>query len=208
MQVSAVATLTALAFLLGYKQYFSIEVGSMTRLLLLALIALPLAASAQIYRTVDENGNVVFSDTPPAEGADGEEVELQPINTTPPPEPRPDLAPREPEEEAELESAALDYGVAITVPANETTIAMGPGNFSVSAVVRPALGADHRLQLYMDGTPWGDPQTVPSWALTNVFRGAHDITIAVTDAEGEHLAISEPVRVYVLRPSINFRNRN
>lgn len=179
----------------------------MTRLLLLALIALPLAASAQIYRTVDENGNVVFSDTPPPEGASGEKVELQPINTTPPPEPRPDLAPREPEDE-EPESAALEYGVAITVPANETTFPMGPGNFSVSAVVRPALGADHRLQLYMDGTPRGDPQTVPSWALTNVFRGAHDITIAVLDAGGDHLAVSEPVRVYVLRPSINFRNRN
>ena len=178
----------------------------MTRFLLLALLALPLAVSAQIYRTVDENGNVVFSDTPPPDGASGEEVELQPINTAPPPEPRPDLAPREPEEEPE--AAAMEYGVAITVPANETTIPMGPGNFSVSAVVRPALGADHSLQLYMDGTPWGGPQTVPSWALTNVFRGAHDITIAVVDPEGEHLAVSEPVRFYVLRPSINFRLRS
>ncbi len=179
----------------------------MTRFLLLALLALPLAVTAQIYRTVDENGNVVFTDTPPADGTSGEEVELQPINTTPPPEPRPDLAPREPEV-AESEPDAVEYGVAITVPANETTIPMGPGNFSVSAVVRPALGADHSLQLYMDGTPWGDPQSVPSWALTNVFRGAHDITIAVVDGTGEHLSVSEPVRVYVLRPSINFRNRN
>lgn len=178
----------------------------MARLLLLALLLVPPGITAQIYRTTDEQGNVVFTDTPPPEGAEREEVQLQPTNTAPSPEPRPDLAPRE--KDPGEEAAAVKYGVAITVPANETTIPMGPGNFSVSAVVRPSLGTDHKLQLYMDGVPWGEPQTVPSWALTNVFRGAHDVTVAVTDSEGEHLAVSEPVRVYVLRPSIHFRNRN
>ena len=56
----------------------------------------------------------------------------------------------------------------------------------------------------MDGTPWGDPQTSNSWALTNVFRGAHDLTVAVTDTKGKKLANSDPVRVYVFRPSANF----
>lgn len=180
----------------------------MARLLLTFLLLItPLLAPAQIYRTVDEQGNVVFTDTPPPAGTESEEVELRQINTTPPPEPRPDLAPQ-PEETAEEKPAAAEYGVAITVPANETTIPMGPGNFSVSGVVRPSLGSGHQVQLYMDGVPWGEPQTVPSWALTNVFRGAHDFTIAVVDSKGGHLAVSEPVRVYVLRPSVNFRNRN
>jgi len=175
----------------------------MAKLLLLALLLTPLATMAQIYRTTDEQGNVVFTDTPPPEGAGREEVEIQQINTTPPPEPRPDLAPSE--KEPEEDSGKVEYGVAITAPANETTIPMGPGNFSVSAVVRPSLGVNHRLQLLMDGAPWGEPQTAASWDLTNVFRGAHDVTIAVMDSEGDHLMVSEPVRVYVLRPSINFR---
>ena len=177
----------------------------MTRLYLAMLLAVPLAVSAQIYRSVDEQGNVVFSDQPPAAGTEGEKVELPPVNTTPAPEPRPDPAP---EEELEEEPAAPEYGVAITEPANETTIPMGPGNFSVSGVVRPSLAAGHLLQLKMDGEPWGEPQASPAWSLTNVFRGAHDITIAVVDGDGEQLATSEPVRVYVLRPSVHFRNRN
>jgi hypothetical protein len=177
------------------------------RLLLVALLLTPIASPAQqIYRTVDEQGNVVFTDTPPPEGAEREEVQLQRLNTAPPPPPRPDLAPQE--QEAPEEPPAVEYGVSITVPANETTIPMGPGNFSVSAVVRPSLGAAEQLQLYVDAVPWGEPQSVPSWELTNVFRGAHDITVAVIDSEGEHLAVSDPVRVYVLRPSVNFRNRN
>ncbi len=176
-----------------------------TLLVLLLPLLICATASAQIYRTTDEQGNVVFTDTPP-QGVAREEVELPPTNTAPPPPPRPDLAPREPA--ADEEPAGVEYGVVITVPADETTIPMGPGNFSVSAVVRPSLGADERLQLFVDAVPWGEPQKVPSWSLTNVFRGAHDITVAVIDSAGSHLAVSEPVRVYVLRPSVNFRNRD
>jgi hypothetical protein len=175
--------------------------------LLLSLLLISLTATAQIYKTTDEQGNVVFTDQPP-EGVEREEVELQRTNTAPPPPERPAPPAEEQEEDNEEAEAAVEYGVVITVPADETTIPMGPGNFSVSAVVRPSLGADDRLQLLVDAVPWGEPQTVPSWALTNVFRGAHDITVAVVDSDGKHLAVSEPVRVYVLRPSVNFRNRN
>jgi uncharacterized protein DUF4124 len=173
------------------------------KLLLLALLLIPLASSAQIYRTTDEHGNVTFSDAPPP-GTAAESVELQQTNTTPPPPQRPATAQPAP---AQKDPTATAYKVAISAPANETTIAMGPGNFSVSVSVEPGLGQNDQLQLFTDGIPWGDPQQGTSWALTNVFRGAHDLTVAVTDAAGKQLAVSEPVRVYVLRPSINNKNR-
>ena len=99
------------------------------------------------------------------------------------------------------------YKVAIAAPANETTIPMGPGNFAVSASVEPALEPGALLQLYIDGSPSGNPQSSGEWALTNIFRGAHDLTVAVVDDKGNQLAESGPVRVYVLRPSTNFKNK-
>ena len=84
---------------------------------------------------------------------------------------------------------------------------MGPGNFSVSASISPALQQGAQLQLMMDGAPQGEPQAQAGWDLTNVFRGAHDLTVNVIDAQGKTLATSEPVRVYVLRPSVNNKNR-
>jgi hypothetical protein len=174
----------------------------MTLKTLLLVSTLTLAQSLmaqQIFRTTDEHGNVIFTDKPPASSTTTESVELPPTNTTPA-TPIPQRTEPEPEPE-EPESAG--FKVAITVPTNETTIPMGPGNFSVTVKVEPALGQGASLQLYMDGIPWGDPQRNKSWALTNVFRGGHDITVAVVDEEGQHLASSEPVRVYVLRPSIN-----
>ena len=167
-------------------------------LLLVSLLAFS-ATGQEIFRTTDEHGNVVFTDQPPAGSAKGERVELQQTNTTPatrvPPKPTPEPAEEAPE--------FPDFVVAITAPANETTIAMGPGNFSVSANVQPSLTKGTLLQLYLDSEPWGEAQRGTSWDLTNVFRGAHDVTVAVVDEEGNQLADSEPVRVYVLRPSIN-----
>ena len=169
-------------------------------LLLPTLIAFCGISYAQIYRTTDENGNVIFTDTPPPDGASREEVQLHQTNTTPSVEVRPAE-----ESEGEERPKQARFSVAITTPEDETTIAMGPGNFSVVAATEPALTGGQVLQLYLDGEPQGEAQQSGSWALTNVFRGAHDLTISLIGSNGDTLATSEPVRVYVLRPSVNFR---
>lgn len=162
----------------------------------LALVALPALAQSSIYRTVDENGNVVFTDAPPADSKRSiERIENPQVNSMPPP-----ATIEIPEEPASEEEASADIEVRITAPANETTIPNGPGNFSVSANVSPALESGHSLQLFMDGAPWGDPQRSARWSLTNVFRGQHDLTVGVVDDSGATLAVSDPVRVYVFRP--------
>ncbi len=179
----------------------------MLRSLLATLLCLPLLCSAQqIYKTTDENGNVVFTDQPPPESDAVQRVELQRTNTSRPPTIRP-LPPAAQESDAEeLVTAPLEYRLSIDRPDNETTIPMGPGNFTVSARVEPPPGPDHLLQLRLNGENRGEAQRSSIWELTNVFRGAHDITVSVVDKDGEDLATSQPVRVYVLRPSSNFRN--
>ncbi|RLA59729.1 MAG: hypothetical protein DRR04_07650 [Gammaproteobacteria bacterium] len=201
-------TLTPHAFLIVYKHPRPLKVYPMTRLLLLTLLLPALASfaespSAQIYRTTDEQGNVVFTDKPSAGVNTTERVELPPINTTPAPVFKPSP---EPELEAP-DTAAPAYSVAIISPANETSFPMGPGNFSVSVNVQPSPGENQALQLYIDDIPWGDPQQGTSWALTNIYRGEHLLTVAIVDAKGEHLANSAAIRVFVHRPSINFRNK-
>jgi hypothetical protein len=173
-----------------------------SRIALLLLLLVPLVATTQqIFKTTDENGNVVFTDQPPPGAEAVEEVELQQINrAAPPPEMERPLDKLEPAEETIVQT------VSITAPANETTIPMGPGNFAVSARVEPGLQSGETLLLQIDGEPWGQPDTGNTWQLTNIFRGAHDLTVAVIAPDGSPLAISDPVRVYVLRPSVNFRN--
>jgi Domain of unknown function (DUF4124) len=177
----------------------------MPRALILALALLPLLGyGQQIYKSTDANGNVVYSDQPPADGAEVQRIEVPQTNTTP----APAVIHRLPTEPATTEQQAVNYTISIISPTDETTIAMGPGNFSVSASVSPALAGDHSLQLKLDGANRGEPQKQANWQLTNVFRGAHDLSVALVNSAGEELGNSDPVRIYVLRPSIHNRNRN
>ena len=172
--------------------------------LLILLLLIPLPLTAQIYKSTDERGNVIYSDRPPPTGTAREEVELSPLNTAAPPAKisRPTAKPKD-------RAETMEYAVDIVSPANETTIPMGPGNFSVSAKVNPgSLGAGNSLQLQIDGEPWGAPQRSSAWQLSNIFRGAHDLTVSVVNSEGKTLTTSPPIRVYVMRPSSNFKNRN
>tara|TARA_B110000503_G_scaffold104677_1_gene156152 strand:- start:13490 stop:14020 length:531 start_codon:yes stop_codon:yes gene_type:complete len=176
----------------------------MSRLLLLALILVSFNGTADsIYRTTDAEGNVVFTDAPNMTFQPAEQVEIQRTNTVESPQinPLPDT------ETAGEPEAPPPYTVTITNPADETSFPMGPGNFSVSARVSPELKKYEGLQLFVDGVAWGNPQRDTMWDLINVFRGQHDLTVAVVTNAGGTQTISAPVRVYVHRPSTNFKNR-
>ncbi|RLQ23527.1 DUF4124 domain-containing protein [Seongchinamella sediminis] len=167
-----------------------------TVLLCGTLFALP--ALAQIYKTTDAEGNVVFTDQPPAGGSGAEAVELPRTNTTPPP---PVMAPVRPGAPQQQE-AATPVSVSISSPADETTIPKGGGIFEVVAAPTPGLAPGQTLQLLLDGQPHGAPQTSKRWKLENVLRGPHDLVVRLLDSNGAVLASSESVRVYVLRPGI------
>lgn len=160
---------------------------------------LSVQALGQIYRTKDANGNVVFTDTPPP-GGSSEQVQLQHTNTAEPVDVPPSVTP-EPEETEEAASPA--QVVKITSPANEETIPMGGGNFSVVARVEPPLEKGQSLRLSLDGTPTGKLQQSGFWDLTSVDRGAHDLSVEIVDSSGQVISGSDPVRVYVMRPGLN-----
>ncbi|MDO8860929.1 DUF4124 domain-containing protein [Haliea sp. E1-2-M8] len=171
--------------------------------LLSLLLLLPWAAEAQpIYKSTDAKGNVVYTDRPPAEGVASEEVKLKRLNTAPAPE-------LQPERPAEADSkASVKPTVSMVAPTDQTVIPMGAvGNFDVQASVTPPLAPGERLQLRIDGTASGAPQTQTSWSLRNVFRGGHNLTIERLDEDGKVIAESDSVHVQVMRP-FNIQNRN
>jgi hypothetical protein len=179
----------------------------MSHFLFALLLLMPLCGVGDtIYRTTDAHGNTVFTDTPPPDGRQSEQVDIPQINTTPAPQelfiPTPDNTAAKDQREAPA------YSVSISAPPNETTIPIGPGNFSVSTIVSTELETSDSLQLFINDTPHGEPQRATTWELTNVFRGQHNLTVAVIDSSGAILAVSPAVRVFVLRPSIITRNRN
>jgi len=174
----------------------------MRHYLLVLLLILPWAAQAQtIYKSTDADGNVVFTDKPPAEGVASEEVRLKRLNTAPAPVPQA-------ERPAEVRSrASMQPAVSIVIPEDQTVIPMGGGDFDVQASATPPLGPGERLQLRLDGAASGEPQAGTSWSLRNIYRGGHNLSIDRLDADGQVVAQSDPVHVQVMRP-FNIQHRN
>jgi len=177
----------------------------MTRLLLLSLLAAG-TCHAQIYKSVDSQGNVIFSDRPPAAHESAETIELRPLNTEPAPAELPEAAPRGTPPEARPGKAARAE-LRILSPQPDQVIPIGElGNLTVSVAAEPPLASGEQLQVVLDGVPQGAPQTATQWQLESLHRGGHDLLVQRLDAEGNLVDSSPSVRFYVMRP-LNIRNR-
>lgn len=163
---------------------------------IISLVGMP-SLSADIYKSVDKNGVVTFSDTPPKEkSASNERIEL-PAHTNR----MPSIEVPERLVSENSEAPANPSILIITAPLDNATIPMGPGIFDVLADVQPPLKDDEFVELCLDDTPVAPPQKIPQWTLTYVTRGAHKLEIRRVSSSGELLDSSAPITVFVLRPS-------
>lgn len=161
---------------------------------LASLLALsPLLSAGDVYKIVDEQGRVTFTDSPPP-GTKAEKVEIQEANRLPPPP----IRPAQPD--APQTAPIPDYRVAITYPPQDFHVTPGIRDLDVEISVVPGIRAGHRVELTDNG------QVVPGRTLQNiVVRGTHVLLARVVDREGNVLSESEPVQIHVHRPSTGGR---
>jgi hypothetical protein len=167
-------------------------------LVLLVLLSGPVIAQTPIYKYIDENGQTIFTDQPPANGSKAESIEMDTINSSVPPT----IDKERSTPSIQGKNSAVDYQTVITSPGDGDTIAMGPGNFSVSAALSPPLSANERVRLIVDGMTVGEAQRQPVWQLNNVFRGEHKLVVERLKGDEEVVHRSASSSVLVLRPSI------
>lgn len=168
--------------------------------LVLSLVA-TLLAGATVYRHVDQDGNVSFSDQP-TDGAEQIEIEGSSTYTAPPRSPR-----RERPAAAEEEAGPVYELVQILSPADQGTVRDNQGRVTVRTETRPPLRDGHALALLVDGEPRGQPQRGYSFELTDIHRGEHSMQAVVLDAAGEPVAESAPHVFYMHQASQLFPNR-
>jgi len=151
------------------------------------------AAHAEIFKSIDKHGRVVYTDRP-SPSSKNSAVELPSLNTQPPIQTT--TATRRPAAEA-----APTYTVQIVTPAEQAQIPMGQHQVPVSLQLTPPLSANHSVQLYLDGQPFGAPGHSAQLMLDNLHRGEHTLQAAVLDQQGKELNRSGSVLFYVQRPS-------
>lgn len=166
--------------------------------LLLSLAALP----QDIYRWVDKNGVVHYSDQPGAPNA--ELIELaEPGNTY---EPDPSLGDTSKPDADQPEMARYD-SLTIVSPTPDQSFFGGDVSVPVTAEIGGTLQPDHSLVFFVNGnrTETADGQSI---VLTNLERGTHFLRASILDRNGQPVITSQQIAIHIRRPSIqNPQNR-
>lgn len=160
--------------------------------------------ATQVFRSVDAQGNVVFTDTP-RDGARAVEIQSPSTVSAMPAAPATQvLSPASDAAPADPNAFAGYQALVITQPENGAALNDTAGNVAVGVSLVPALRTDlgHGLTITLDGKPVLQNSAQMSVMLENVDRGEHVLEAFVRNAGGQVLFQSAPVRFSLQRTSI------
>lgn len=163
-------------------------------LLVFALIAGPVSA-ATVWRWVDENGVVHYSDRP-VEGA--EEIELTPAQSFPSTR----QAPRRTLPQQSTQASVPYQSFEVVSPAQEETLWNIGGTLQVQLALQPALRPNHRIDVLLDGERKNLSSTSTQLTVPEVFRGQHSLQGVVVDADGREVQRTSAITFVVQQTSV------
>jgi len=159
---------------------------------------------AQVYKVVDKDGNVTYTDQPPADGSGP--VELKPISVVE--APKYETAPKKDDNaEGEDKEMSLSYlrknykDFAIVSPQQEESVWRPDGPIPVAWNTKYALQDGMEVTIYLDGKRHSTT-TQPMVPMANLDRGEHVITADLRDARNRVVAQAAPVTFFVRQPGL------
>lgn len=161
---------------------------------LLLLITGPV--TAEVYRNVDAQGNVTFSDE---ESKGAETVNVKPVTTVTLPKPENVEETDKLREEVEKEGSAYE-SVSFTNPEDEQAFHSGSGDVQFDMHSTPGLKPGHQYEVTIDGQPVGQ-STSGSVVVNNMDRGTHEAGVHIIDKNGVQVKTGVPIRFTIHRPS-------
>ena len=144
-------------------------------------------AMAEVYKRVNPDGSVEFSDIPDKKGE--KPIAIEPSSSySPPKQPLTLTPPKGPDKKTFAGYESLN----ITQPVDGATIRDNTGNLTVSVTSSPALQDSDSYVLLMDGSKVGEGRD-GTFKLNNLPRGSHTLTVQIQDGEGSNLIQSGAV---------------
>lgn len=167
---------------------------------LLVLLSGALQAD-EIYRHVDDQGNVTYTDEPPEK--DSKPLDLAPLPEVSIPASGNSSRLEGMEEEDDKEDAQQDElykRIEVVEPEPDSAFWRGGGSVTIRVRSEPDLSRGHSFQLEFDGESRGTNRS-GTFSLDNVDRGTHTIVVHILDSAGDIITSSDPSRFTLHRPS-------
>ena len=175
------------------------------------LILLSAPGLAQVYKTVDENGNVTFTDRPPDAGA--EPIKLRPISVIEAPDYGPSDAGQETGAGMEDDGAMSLRGLrrnyadfSIVNPAQEETIWNPAAPVTMTWSTRNPLQDGMKVIVLLDGREY-ERTTERVISLGRLERGEHTVQAQIADANNRRIAVADAVTFFIRQPTVFNRAR-
>ena len=161
----------------------------------LFLLIASTAAHAEVYKSINADGEVVYSDQP-TRGAERIKMPDLPSYT---PQPKRTLS-----RSTRVSDQQIHYEhFTLSSPDNEATVRNNLGSVQIATALTPALMSSlgHSIQYYLDGVAYGAAIDSTTLTLTNVDRGEHRLSASVLDASGKVLISTSETTVFIKRNS-------
>ncbi|MCP2229316.1 hypothetical protein OKW12_004774 [Pseudomonas silensiensis] len=147
-------------------------------LLIACLIALPV--TAEVFTYVDAQGNRVYTDQPGSGNAKRVPLATSNRMSANPSGAAPVTATQKTEDKPLFHYDMLR----VLVPEPDATVRSNAGELIVSVTNEPGLQRGHRYRLLLDGQPTAEPGLSPVFALSNIDRGRHNLSVEILDELG------------------------
>ena len=162
---------------------------------LFSLLLLSLFAQATVYKWVDKDGKVHYSDEPHP-NAEVVELKEKTLNQIA-------LPPVKNDADDSQVIQQIQYQVVITSPTEEETVRDNNGDFQVTATVTPEIKSQYLMALKLDGQTVGQPQVGGIFQLKNIDRGEHTIVVDAMTQNGKVFASSSPRKIFLHQAAMN-----
>ncbi|MFC7089311.1 DUF4124 domain-containing protein [Halomonas salifodinae] len=167
--------------------------------LLVSCCLVPLAGADTVYRSVDAQGNVIFTDNPDR----GDPVEVAPLTVVPsrtltPAPAAAAPAPRRPAT-GSLASPFMPYSTfRIMNPRDAMTLSQARSqNLTVELAIEPGLRDDHRVRLLVDGELSQSAMHTRAFIVPRLEPGRRILQAELLDGAGQVRHRSPPITVSV-----------
>lgn len=163
------------------------------------ILSAAIAEQTVMYKKVDKNGKVIFTDKPIPGSTPITINTNRNIVTTP----KAQSISRSTDDDKKENEQSISYDVfSIEKPSHDEGVRANDGNLYVIVAISPQLQPNHSIRLHIDGSQIGQDQKVPYFSLINIDRGTHQLLATIIDDTTQQvIQSSQAVEFHLLRAS-------
>ena len=161
---------------------------SMKKIFIVTALVFSTTAFAELYKWVDENGVIHYTDRPPSDSVEQQELKGP-------------LARLGKKKETPLQVESIYSTCEITSPEGDSTVRSAESTIDIVVNIDPPLTENHHLQIYLDGLEVGEKTKSTELTLQKMKKGIHRLQGKILDENNQEVSKTSEVTFQFRKPA-------